>query len=360
MRIFSRRNIWKGTCSENEAGLPEVVSAHRRWIWTFSIGPTLDLNRVIFLPFTEVFWHSFIIPLFFIYLFTYILSLLLNLVSLLAANLLMYLTAHLRAFLNRVQVPQKIDSCPRAVFIQSHSIPFTVLILQVIADMLHTDSVRFHPMCMLSKCGYLPNTIFPFPFLGSGLSFSVCQSCILCRFSFISGISGTSLFNSVSLMAYNIFYTSIPVLTSVLDKDLSEKTVMQHPQILFYCQAGRSVETSVCPKILIPGAAVALPAASSVFLQKKKKVGRWFSIATFSYLRHSVLSTGCWTRAHLPDGLGDPCSMWVRSHSCQNFLPLEPLIDQFRYFYYLCGSFFQMASYPCCFWLELAAERSWQ
>ncbi|KAI7748303.1 hypothetical protein M8C21_012110 [Ambrosia artemisiifolia] len=55
----------------------------------------------------------------------------------------------------------------------------------------------------------------------------------------IGSVSGTSLFNSVSLMAYNVFYTSVPVLVSVLDKDLSEKTVMQHPQILFYCQAGR-------------------------------------------------------------------------------------------------------------------------
>jgi phospholipid-translocating ATPase len=58
-------------------------------------------------------------------------------------------------------------------------------------------------------------------------------------FSFLSGIAGTSLFNSVSLMAYNVFYTSIPVLTTVLDKDLSEKTVMQNPEILLYCQAGR-------------------------------------------------------------------------------------------------------------------------
>lgn len=40
-------------------------------------------------------------------------------------------------------------------------------------------------------------------------------------------------------MAYNVFYTSIPVLVSTIDKDLSEGTVMQHPQILFYCQAGR-------------------------------------------------------------------------------------------------------------------------
>ncbi|CAA7402088.1 unnamed protein product [Spirodela intermedia] len=78
--------------------------------------------------------------------------------------------------------------------------------------------------------------------------YSFYKSLLICfiqiLFSFISGISGTSLFNSVSLMAYNIFYTSIPVLTSVLDKDLSEKTVMQHPQILFYCQAGRLLNPS--------------------------------------------------------------------------------------------------------------------
>ncbi|KAE8716201.1 Phospholipid-transporting ATPase 2 [Hibiscus syriacus] len=60
----------------------------------------------------------------------------------------------------------------------------------------------------------------------------------------IGRVSGTSLFNSVSLMAYNVFYTSVPVLVSVLDKDLSEGTVMQHPQILFYCQAGRLLNPS--------------------------------------------------------------------------------------------------------------------
>ncbi|XP_044502842.1 phospholipid-transporting ATPase 2 isoform X2 [Mangifera indica] len=60
----------------------------------------------------------------------------------------------------------------------------------------------------------------------------------------IGSVSGTSLFNSVSLMAYNVFYTSIPVLVSVLDKDLTEGTVMHHPQILFYCQAGRLLNPS--------------------------------------------------------------------------------------------------------------------
>ncbi|XP_057508685.1 LOW QUALITY PROTEIN: phospholipid-transporting ATPase 2-like [Actinidia eriantha] len=78
--------------------------------------------------------------------------------------------------------------------------------------------------------------------------YSFYKSLLICFiqifFSFISGISGTSLFNSVSLMAYNVFYTSIPVLVSVLDKDLSETTVMKHPQILFYCQAGRLLNPS--------------------------------------------------------------------------------------------------------------------
>ncbi|XAR55536.1 Phospholipid-translocating ATPase [Bertholletia excelsa] len=78
--------------------------------------------------------------------------------------------------------------------------------------------------------------------------YSFYKSLVICFiqifFSFISGVSGTSLFNSVSLMAYNVFYTSIPVLVSVLDKDLTERTVMQHPQILFYCQAGRLLNPS--------------------------------------------------------------------------------------------------------------------
>ncbi|XP_020594001.1 phospholipid-transporting ATPase 2 isoform X3 [Phalaenopsis equestris] len=73
--------------------------------------------------------------------------------------------------------------------------------------------------------------------------YSFYKSLLLCfiqiLFSLFSGVSGSSLFNSVSLMAYNVFYTSIPVLTCFLDKDLSEKTVMQNPQILAYCQAGR-------------------------------------------------------------------------------------------------------------------------
>jgi len=74
--------------------------------------------------------------------------------------------------------------------------------------------------------------------------YSIYKSLVICfvqiLFAFVSGISGTSLFNSLSLMAYNVVYTSIPVMvTSILDKDLSEKTVLQHPEVLYFAQAGR-------------------------------------------------------------------------------------------------------------------------
>ncbi|AES92757.1 phospholipid-transporting ATPase-like protein, putative [Medicago truncatula] len=39
----------------------------------------------------------------------------------------------------------------------------------------------------------------------------------------------TSLNNSVILIAYNVFYTSVPFLDSVLHKNLSEETRPHHP-----------------------------------------------------------------------------------------------------------------------------------
>uniref|UniRef100_A0A166FRT8 Uncharacterized protein n=1 Tax=Daucus carota subsp. sativus TaxID=79200 RepID=A0A166FRT8_DAUCS len=54
-------------------------------------------------------------------------------------------------------------------------------------------------------------------------------------------LSQYSFYKSLLICFIQIF---IPVLVSVLDKDLSERTVMQHPQILFYCQAGRLLNPS--------------------------------------------------------------------------------------------------------------------
>ncbi|CAM0905081.1 unnamed protein product [Alopecurus aequalis] len=73
--------------------------------------------------------------------------------------------------------------------------------------------------------------------------YSFYKSLLICfiqiLFSFSSGLSGTSLFNSISLMAYNVLYTSLPVMTIIFDKDISETIVLQYPQILRYSQAGR-------------------------------------------------------------------------------------------------------------------------
>lgn len=78
--------------------------------------------------------------------------------------------------------------------------------------------------------------------------YSFYKSLLICfiqiLFSFLSGLSGTSLFNSISLMAYNVFYTSLPVMTIIFDKDISEATVLQYPQILLYSQTGRLLNPS--------------------------------------------------------------------------------------------------------------------
>ncbi|XP_048557382.1 phospholipid-transporting ATPase 2-like isoform X1 [Triticum urartu] len=78
--------------------------------------------------------------------------------------------------------------------------------------------------------------------------YSFYKSLLICfiqiLFSFSSGLSGTSIFNSISLMAYNVFYTSLPVMTIIFDKDISETTVLRYPQILLYSQAGRLLNRS--------------------------------------------------------------------------------------------------------------------
>ncbi|CAL5028041.1 unnamed protein product [Urochloa decumbens] len=81
--------------------------------------------------------------------------------------------------------------------------------------------------------------------------YSFYKSLLICfiqiLFAVFLGLSGTSLFNSISLMAYNVFYTSLPVMTIIFDKDISETTVLQYPQILLHSQAGRLLNpTTFC------------------------------------------------------------------------------------------------------------------
>ena len=147
--------------------------------------------------------------------------------------------------LGRVQVLEKAYSCPRAILIQPHCLSFAVFILQVIINVLYPDTVSRTKLHFLQLFFISTSYAIFFSFCLSLKAYWILVAVLnvlilyVCSFSFVSGIAGTSLFNSVSLMAYNVFYTSIPVLTTVLDKDLSEKTVTQNPEILLYCQAGR-------------------------------------------------------------------------------------------------------------------------
>eukprot|EP00897_Mesotaenium_endlicherianum_P004761 jgi/Mesen1/4312/ME000022S03601 len=65
-------------------------------------------------------------------------------------------------------------------------------------------------------------------------------------YSLWSGISGTSLSNTFSLMAYNVAYTSLPAFFYVLDKDVGEATSMAYPHILRPCQTGELLNPGTC------------------------------------------------------------------------------------------------------------------
>lgn len=141
------------------------------------------------------------------------------------------------------------------------------------------------------------------------LNFRCTDSSTNFSFSFISGVSGTSLFNSVSLMAYNVFYTSVPVLVSVLDKDLSEETVMQHPQILFYCQAGRFGSLTLISLCFFKNTCQTIVHTDCALANKHHFPNKILQHIGQLSLKIYFWSTGFSILAHLLDGLDDPFSM---------------------------------------------------
>mmetsp|Transcript_36023 Transcript_36023/g.113959 ORF Transcript_36023/g.113959 Transcript_36023/m.113959 type:complete len:407 (+) Transcript_36023:267-1487(+) len=60
-------------------------------------------------------------------------------------------------------------------------------------------------------------------------------------FALDSGLSGASLLNSFSLMAYNVLYTGVPILFFVLNKDMEEDVVFTHPQLMRPVHQGRPI-----------------------------------------------------------------------------------------------------------------------
>jgi magnesium-transporting ATPase (P-type) len=54
-----------------------------------------------------------------------------------------------------------------------------------------------------------------------------------------NGYSGTSLFNSISVMTYNVFYTGFPVLFYALEQDMSFTSINAHPYLYREAQLSR-------------------------------------------------------------------------------------------------------------------------
>ena len=144
--------------------------------------------------------------------------------------------------LGRLQVLEKAYSCPCTILTQPYCLPFAIFILQVIVNLFYSDTLKSQTksQVLISPSDLICNIFLIFHLSILDTSCSCQHSHIVCmQFFFCFSYCRTSLFNSVSWMAYNVFYASIPVLTTALDKDLSEKTVAQNPEILLYCQVGR-------------------------------------------------------------------------------------------------------------------------
>ncbi|KAJ1650100.1 hypothetical protein IWQ61_009004 [Dispira simplex] len=68
---------------------------------------------------------------------------------------------------------------------------------------------------------------------------SICLCMVQIFFQALSGYSGSTLLSTFSLSTYNALFTSLPVLSYVLDKDVTEDTLLAHPE-LYASNPGRS------------------------------------------------------------------------------------------------------------------------
>lgn len=81
-------------------------------------------------------------------------------------------------------------------------------------------------------------------------------------YGFVSGFSGASLFDSLSLTCYNLFYTSLAPMVYCLEKDVHERTLMDKPELFEHSQSGRSYTLKTVAiwqiRAIIQAAAIAL------------------------------------------------------------------------------------------------------
>ncbi|KAG6422236.1 hypothetical protein SASPL_118801 [Salvia splendens] len=117
----------------------------------------------------------------------------------------------------------------------------------------------------------------------------------------IGSVSGTSLFNSVSLMAYNVFYTSVPVLVSVLDKDLSERTAIVVFVITIHSYAFEKSEMEEVAMVALSGCiwlqafVVALETNSFTILQHLAIWGNLLGFYVINWIVSAIPASGMYT-----------------------------------------------------------------
>eukprot|EP00026_Physarum_polycephalum_P000875 Phypoly_transcript_00876.p1 GENE.Phypoly_transcript_00876~~Phypoly_transcript_00876.p1 ORF type:complete len:1138 (+),score=165.10 Phypoly_transcript_00876:253-3414(+) len=80
-------------------------------------------------------------------------------------------------------------------------------------------------------------------------NYSFYKSLFICFmqifYQFYTEFSGTTFFNSLCLMSYNVIFTGLPVMGFIFDKDLAEATISSNPFLYRDSQSGRSFNLRV-------------------------------------------------------------------------------------------------------------------
>ena len=81
---------------------------------------------------------------------------------------------------------------------------------------------------------------------------SFCFCAIQIGFAFVSGFSGVSLFNSLSVAAYNAVLF-VPIVLFIVDRDISQETALAQPQAYRMCNAGKMMTAATMVQWLVRG-----------------------------------------------------------------------------------------------------------
>ena len=92
-------------------------------------------------------------------------------------------------------------------------------------------------------------TCVPLCHLSPSYSFykNITLTLVLFYYTFYTGYSGTSLFESTSYMLFNVCFCSLPIIgVGWFDKDMSEETVLAYPEMFISGRLGQDLNVGVC------------------------------------------------------------------------------------------------------------------